>query len=117
MFYGPSNCGKTNALLALIIHPNGLRFQNVYIYSKSLNQPKYKFLEKVLERVDCVKYFPFKEHEKVITPNDARLNSIFVIDDIACEKQDNVKAFFSMCRHRNVDCFYLCQTYARIPKH
>ena len=34
IFCGPSNWGKTNSLLALITHPNGLRFENVYIYSK-----------------------------------------------------------------------------------
>ena len=114
---GPSNCGKTNTLLALLTHPNGLRFENLYVYSKSLNQPKYKFLKAVLENVDGVEYFPFNEHEEVITPNEARSNSIFVFDDVACEKQDNIKAFFSMVRHRDVDCFYLSQTYARIPKH
>ena len=48
-FCDPSNCGKTNSLLALITHPNGLRFENVYVYSKSLNQPKYKFLKDLLE--------------------------------------------------------------------
>ena len=40
-----------------------------------------------------------------------------IFDDIACEKQDSLKAFFCMGRHRNVDSFYLCQSYARIPKH
>ena len=34
VFCGPSNCGKTNSLLALITHPNGLCFENIYIYSK-----------------------------------------------------------------------------------
>ena len=33
IFCGPSNCGKTNSLLALITHPNGVRFENVYVYS------------------------------------------------------------------------------------
>ncbi|XP_024941792.1 uncharacterized protein LOC112494507 [Cephus cinctus] len=28
-----------------------------------------------------------------------------------------MRTFFSMGRHRDDDCFYLCQTYARIPKH
>ena len=45
IFCGPSNCGKTISLLALITHPNGIRFENVYVYSKSLNQPKYEFLK------------------------------------------------------------------------
>lgn len=117
IFCGPSNCGKTNVLLTLITHPNGLRFENVYVYSKSLKQPKYRFLEQLLESVDGVEFFPFNEHEQVVSPGEARLNSIFVFDDVACEKQDNIKAYFSMGRHENVDCFYLCQTYARIPKH
>lgn len=117
IFCGPSNCGKTNALLSLITHPNGLRFENVYVYSKSINQPKYTLLERLLEPVSGVQYFPFNEHEQVATPSDAHPNSIFIFDDVACEKQDNIRAFFSMGRHKNVDCFYLSQTYARIPKH
>ena len=117
VFCGPSNCGKTNSLLALITHPNGLRFQNVYLYSKSLNQPKYKFLKDLLEPIDGVQFFPFNEHESVITPDDALPNSIMIFDDIACEKQDSVRAFFCMGRHKEVDSFYLCQSYARIPKH
>lgn len=114
---GPSNCGKTNTLLALITHPHGLRFENVYVYSKSLNQPKYQFLKRLLESVKGVRYFPFNDHEQVIKPEDAYPNSIMIFDDVACEKQDNMRAFFCMGRHRDVDCFYLCQTYARIPKH
>ena len=31
-----------------------------------------------------------------------------IFDDIACEKQDSVRAFFCMGRHKKVDCFYLC---------
>lgn len=117
VFCGPSNCGKTNSLLALITHPNGLRFENVYVYSKSLNQPKYKFLKELLEPIKGVQYFPFSEHESVISPDEALPNSIMIFDDIACEKQDNVKAFFCMGRHKNVDSFYLCQSYAQVPKH
>lgn len=117
VFCGPSNCGKTNALMSIITHPNGLRFENIYLYSKSLNQPKYKFLKQLLEPLDGINYFPFSEHEEVISPNDALENSIMIFDDIACEKQDNVKAFFCMGRHKGVDCFYLCQSYAQVPKH
>ncbi|KAG5337198.1 GLUCL protein, partial [Acromyrmex charruanus] len=42
---GPSNCGKINVLISLIESPNGVRFENVYIYSKLLQQPKYQYLE------------------------------------------------------------------------
>ena len=36
---------------------------------------------------------------------------------MACDKQDMIREYFSIGHHSNVDCFYLCQTYARIPKH
>ncbi|CAG18160.1 unnamed protein product [Bracoviriform congregatae] len=117
VFCGPSNCGKTNALLSLIVHPNGLRFENIYLYSKSLNQPKYQFLETLLKQIDGIGFFTFSEHEAVIKPEDAKPNSLMIFDDVACEKQDHIKAFFCMGRHKDVDSFYLCQTYTRIPKH
>ena len=117
VFCGPSNCGKTNSLLVLITHPNGVRFENVYTYSKSWNQPKYKFLQKLIEPLEGVQYFPYSEHDEVIAPENAFPNTIIIFDDIACKKQNHVKAFFCMGRHNDVDCFYLCQSYAHIPKH
>jgi len=33
---GPSNCGKTNVMLSLIESLNGLKFENIYVLSKSL---------------------------------------------------------------------------------
>lgn len=117
VFCGPSNCGKTNALLSLITHPNGLKFENIYVYSKSLNQPKYQLLKKLIEPIEGIQYLPFSEHDLVVSPDKTRENSIMIFDDIACEKQDNVKAFFCMGRHKCVDSFYLCQSYAQVPKH
>lgn len=35
---GPSNCGKTNVLISLLENPNGLRFENVYVFSRTLVQ-------------------------------------------------------------------------------
>lgn len=117
VFCGPSNCGKTNALLSLITHPNGLRFANIYVYSKSLSQPKYKFLNNLIEPLDELNYFPFSDNEEVVSIDNAKENSLFIFDDVACEKQNNIKAYFCMGRHKAVDCFYLSQSYARIPKH
>ncbi|EZA61636.1 hypothetical protein X777_11759 [Ooceraea biroi] len=67
--------------------------------------------------IDEIGYFTFSNNSDVIPPCEARPNSIFVFDDVACDKQDTVREYFSMGRHSNVDSFYLCQTYARIPKH
>jgi hypothetical protein len=116
IFCGPSGCGKTNSLLALLFNENGLRFENIYVYSKSLYQPKYTLLEDVLRAVNGVGYFPYSDNDMIMDPELARKNSIFVFDDVACEKQDKIRAYFSMGRHRDIDAAYLCQTYSKIPK-
>lgn len=114
---GPSNCGKTSTLLTLLTHPNGLRYKNLYIYSRSLHQPKYVFLENVIKLVPEMKYYAFGENQEIMDPNQTQPNSVFVFDDVSCENQQPMRKYFSMGRHHQVDCFYLCQSYARVPKH
>lgn len=117
LIVGPSNCGKTNVMINLIEHENGLKFENVYVYSKSLYQPKYQYLEKLLKPIKGIGYFPFSASENILHPSEAKQNSLFIFDDVACDKQDVIREYFSMGRHNNIDSFYLCQTYAKIPKH
>lgn len=117
LIVGPSNCGKTNVMLSLIEHPNGLNFENIYIYSKSLFQPKYEYLKSLISPIKGMGYFTYSSNDDVICPSDAKENSIFIFDDIACENQNNIRNFFCMGRHKSVDSFYLCQTYTHIPKH
>lgn len=114
---GPSNCGKTNLMLSLIYDPVGLRYENIYLFAKSLHQPKYRQLAKVLEPLEDIGFFQYEDNSNVPPPKEARVNSIFIFDDIACDKQDNVRAYFCMGRHNGVDIFYLSQSYTRIPKH
>lgn len=113
---GPSNCGKTNLVIGLLLHENGLQFQNVYVYSKTLYQPKYIYLEQVLRLVPGVTFSKYHKNEEVIAPKAAKYNSIFVFDDVACENQKNVRDYFAMGRHKCIDSFYLNQTYSKIPK-
>lgn len=113
---GPSNCGKTNLMIGLLLHKHGLQFRNVYVYSKTLYQPKYKFLEHVLKMVPNVKFFKFHENEEVLPPETAKCNSIIIFDDVACENQSSMRNYFAMGRHKDIDCFYLNQTYSKIPK-
>jgi len=40
-----------------------------------------------------------------------------IFDDVACKNQDNIRSYFCMGRNKNIDSFYLCQTYTHIPKH
>lgn len=113
---GPSNCGKTNLLIGLLIHENGLRFQNVYVYSKTLHQPKYIFLERVLQRVPSLSFQKYCENEEVLSVQNAKPYSVIIFDDVACENQNNMRDYFAMGRHKNIDCIYVNQTYTKIPK-
>jgi ABC-type cobalamin/Fe3+-siderophores transport system ATPase subunit len=113
---GPSNCGKTNVMLNLLLHENGLKFKYIYLFTKTPFQAKYIFLRQVIEAVPQAELFIFNESKEVLHPNDARANSIMIFDDVACENQINIRNYFAMGRHRQIDCFYLSQTYSKIPK-
>lgn len=113
---GPSNCGKTNLMIGLLLHENGLRYNNLYVYSKSLYQPKYVFLEEVIKLVPGISFHKYHENDEVLSSSEAKANSIIIFDDVACENQNNIRDYFAMGRHKNIDCFYLNQTYSKIPK-
>lgn len=117
LIVGPSNCGKTNVMLSLIEHPNGLKFENIYLYTKSLLQPKYVYLNKLLKPIKGIGFYQFNSSEHILEPSEAKPNSVFIFDDVACVNQNVIREYFSMGRHNHIDCFYLCQTYAKIPKH
>lgn len=116
LIIGRSGCGKTNAMLSLLEHPNGLRFQNVYLYSKTLNQPKYNYLRKVLLPMPEIGFYEYQDGSTIMPPNDAKSNSVIIFDDVVCDNQSIIRDYFSFGRHKNIDCFYLCQTYSSIPK-
>lgn len=113
---GPSNCGKTNLVISLLLHTEGPRFRNLYVYSKSLYQPKYIFLEKVLNMVTGTSYHKYNDNTEVLSPHEALPDSIIIFDDVACENQNHIRDYFAMGRHKNIDCFYINQTYTKVPK-
>ena len=100
-------CGKTNILISLL---ESVRFENVYIYSKWLQQSKYQYLENLFTFINEIGYFTFSNSDV-----EFRRVQILIFDDVACDKQDAVREYFSMV-HANVD-FYFCQTYAKILEH
>jgi len=115
LIVGPSGCGKTNLIFTLLTNINGIRFHNVYIYSKTLDQPKYKMLSDILSGTD-VGLFTFYENELVIEPEKALPNSVFIFDDIITENEKIARTYFSRGHHNLVDVFYLAQSYSKVPK-
>lgn len=114
---GPSNCGKTNVIISLLLNPNGLRFKNIYIYSRSLSQPKYEYLRDIISKIGGMGCYTFACNDMVISTDRVKPHSVFIFDDVICDKQKNIQSYFCMGRHKDVDCFYLTQSYTHVPKH
>ena len=112
---GPSGSGKTNIMYNLITHENGLRFENIYLYSKTSNQEKYVLLKKIMDDIKGANFFIFTSADEVIKPNLTKKNSIMIFDDIITDPA--IREYFSTCRHSGASSvFYLAQTYSKIPK-
>lgn len=116
LFVGSSGCGKTNAMVTLLYDPNGLAFNNIYIYSKSLFQPKYRQLEAILRDIPEIGYFSYSDSNNIVKPADAKEHSVFIFDDVACDSQSTMREYYSMARHKHIDTFYLIQSYTKAPK-
>ena len=116
LIVGPSNSGKTNVMLTLLEHPNGIRFENVYLYSKSLYQPKYEYLRKVLKPLKEIGFFEYETDQNIVLPQNIKPNSVIIFDDIPCNNQSVIRDYFTHSRHKNTDCFFIFQGYSSILK-
>lgn len=116
---GPSNSGKTNLVISLLLHKNGIRFQNVYVYSKTMFQPKYTFLKKVMEGVtDIINFYAFSDGDNIISSDKVLPFSVIIFDDISFTPKnlEKIKEYFRFGRHSSINLFFLCQTYTSVPK-
>lgn len=113
---GPSNVGKTNVAFNLLTNVNGLHFNNLYIFSKSLNQPKYLLLEKIVANIPEVTLYKYNANEEIMEPSQAKPYSIFLFDDVSSENHNIIRMYFAMGRHNHIDSIYIGQTYSKIPK-
>lgn len=117
---GPSGCGKTNVLISLIESEHGMKFENLYLYSKTLDQDKYKYLCELLQSIKEIGCYTFSGSENAIEPNLMKKNSLIVFDDVINDREINktaVRNIFTIGRHRNLDVIYLIQSYTKLNKH
>lgn len=116
--FGPSGCGKTNVLLTILLHKKPLK--NIYLCSRTGFQDKYKFLEDLVNEHNETRGEEIGFHhlnpKELPLPEEIEPESIIIFDDILTEKQDGIANYFIRGRHRNISCFYLAQSYTKIPK-
>ncbi|KAJ8874478.1 hypothetical protein PR048_025338 [Dryococelus australis] len=82
---GPSGCGKTCVLLSLLEEENGLRFNTVYIYSKSLQQQKYYATGTSTANCGWRGLFPMQRYRSCHTSerSTAKLDSVYAEGTLA----------------------------------
>lgn len=117
---GPSGCGKTNILISLIESEHGLKFENLYLYSKTLDQKKYMNLCEMLRSIKEIGCYTFTTSQNVIDTKEMKKNSLVVFDDVINDHRINktvVQNIFTLGRHRNLDVVYIVQSYTKLNKH
>lgn len=143
---GKSGCGKTNLLMNLLLdNYNGtdyLDYDNLYIFGKSLHQPEYQFLincvehrlskSEILDSLksktydivpknadETIKLCYFENSCEVPDPKelDSNTKNLIIFDDVMLDKQTKIEDYYTRGRHNNVDCFYISQNYATLPRH
>ena len=116
---GPSGCGKTNVLMHMLY--NLLYYDKIYLFSKNLEQPKYRQLLETFRPIsEEVGYDVIEESNGDVIPLESLDNDnqkIVIFDDYVCERnQKPLIEYFIGGRHKNCSVIYLSQSYYLTPK-
>ena len=116
---GPSGCGKTNVLMHMLY--NLLYYDKIYLFSKNLEQPKYRQLLETFRPIsEEAGYDVIEESNSDVIPLeslDSDNQKIVIFDDYACERnQKPLIEYFIGGRHKNCSVIYLSQSYYLTPK-
>ena len=116
--FGPSGSGKMNVLIQILLEIN--TYLNIYLCTKTPHQEKYDRLKAIIEifnekteyKVTLSTLLPNELPE----PEEIEPYSVIIFDDILTDPQENIATYYLRGRHYNISCFYLAQTYSKVPK-
>jgi len=126
---GSTGCGKTNLMLNLLLKDGILSYGSVHIYSPTLHQDSYQYLEQWYRdkeekirndlklSVKIANFYDADEEIKDPKELDPNIPHIMIFDDVMLKDQTKIKDYFCRGRHNNVNVFYLCQSLHKIAKH
>lgn len=115
LIIGKSGSGKTT-LLWNIITKYWIPYENLYIFTKSIEQPIYIKLKEVFEKTDNIETNFFDNCDEIISVDECKTNSLVIFDDCLLEKQMKIKEYFVRSRPKNISCIYLSQNFALVDK-
>jgi hypothetical protein len=113
LMVGESACGKTNAIVSLLLSEHGLAFEHVHLVSPTACQQKYELLKEVLKGTGV----SFTVHCNVDDINLEQLNpyTTVIFDDLSVKDYPKVAPFFYRGRHALINCLFLTHTYGVQP--
>ena len=118
---GCSNMGKSNLLIHLLTKPL-VFYDQIYLYSKNLEQDKYQDLMKKFDEISqSIGYDALVCSNNEIVPvenlKQDESQKIVIFDDFVCEKnQKPLIDYFIRGRHKNCSVIYITQSYYSTPK-
>ena len=118
----PSGSGKTNLLFYMITEPL-LFFDQIYLYSKYLQQNKYQYLLKKFEPLSKKYGYNIIEASNgdiiPLDDMDDGNQKLIIFDDYLCSGNKNNKEilnYFISSRNKNCSCIYLSQSFYKTDK-
>ena len=134
LIIGPSGSGKTNALLNLIQKDNDNFVNEICLYAKDLDEPKYQFLIEKSENAGIknlnhpnafIEYSNAMDdvHDNIDDYNPERKRKILIVfDDMITDIMTNkkfqtiIKELSIRCRKLNISLVSITQSYFSVPK-
>ena len=124
---GKSGSGKTNLVVSMILQGQ-ITFDHIYLYTKSLEQLKYRLLLSFIKSLE-VDYKSTHKKEISFCTTGTRIEDIIpidqiptgrinlcIFDDLITERhQEVIESYFVRGRHRGVDAIYISQAYHSVP--
>ena len=143
---GKSGCGKTTVIFNMLLQPDWLDYNHLYVFGESLHQTEYKVLKKGFEdeltksqisnvfthqippeeldhysgvRSGTIKADFYDDCSAIPDPSDLdpSQKNLLLLDDCFLGKQNKAEAYYTRGRHNNRDTLYIAQNYFRLPRH
>ena len=128
---GSSNSGKTNFLIDLLTRGK-TTYNSLYVYSKHIDQPKYKYLYKYVKKLEDlldkekIKINIIKTWENTLDELvecdeiNKKDDTIIIIDDfntnLTKKEKEKIADLYCSCRHKKASIIFLGQCYHKIPR-
>ena len=118
---GPSGIGKTCLLYHILMKPL-LYYDQIHLYAKNLDQPRYQDMIKIFSDISqSIGYDALVCSNDEIVPVENIMENeamkIIIFDDYVCDKnQKPLIDYFIRGRHKNCSVIYLSQSFYGTPK-